>query len=87
MKDRNKFVHSFWREELSGEKSPDGWNHAALDFTSALLADALKWQKVFKGILGVMVLAISSKATQNEALQEVLEKTNPFLGDYLNAIK
>jgi hypothetical protein len=87
LKDRNKFIHSFWREELSGGKSTNGWSPAALEFTSAFLADILKWQRVFQGLMALMVIAVKDRVTDTEASKEVLEKTAPFIKDFLSAIK
>jgi hypothetical protein len=90
LSNRNKFVHSFWREEISGKQNTDNWNLQAAEFTRDFLLETLEWQKVFKGMMYLMVKVIAEESPLSEDAKkkaaELLETLEPSVTNFMAVV-
>ena len=90
LSDRNKFIHSFWREEISTKQNTNDWNLQAAEFTYKFLLETSKWQEIFKGMMYLMVEVISEEPSLTEDYKkkadELLKTLKPSLTNYMTAV-
>ena len=88
VKNRNIFVHSFWREFLSGTKSTNRDEVLnAIKFVMEFSKENVKWKSLFKGLLYLFAIVASEKENRSIDLFKKYEPNYKDLIDYITEQK
>ena len=84
VKNRNIFVHSFWRDFLSGNKIENREEILnAMKFLMEFSKENIKWKSLFKGLLYLFAVVCAEKENKDV---ELFKKHKPNYDDLINYI-
>ncbi|NDK57380.1 hypothetical protein [Pontibacter fetidus] len=84
---RNKLVHSFWREEISNRSNPSKNFEIAYIWLKNLHNEAIDIEKTFKGLLYIFIETLAKKHNKSDEMQVSLQSLEGNLKNLFAAIK